>query len=267
MSRFQLRSHLAIATVLLSIWLCPQAEAVEIPLSSLLGPVPSSPGDGLNGTFFDAGVSIPDLSTADTVVAGGSPTATFHSTLLDYQPGVINSISDNNTLATFLGADASSLVPSSVGTTSTLNTSVFLFEGFIRIDESFDNDTSDADIDVNFRIGSDDGFRLVIGGVEVSSFAGLRVFGFSSSTAEFQSAGVYSFSLLYYENMGVTGIEAFSSIPGGPGSGAPTGSVGILPTDILYRTLPTVIPEPSSLLMAGVGILGIVGLRLRLSRD
>ncbi len=258
MHRFHARRLAAIvAATFANALFCATSFGVEIPISALLGPAPTFAGDGLLASYYDVD-TVTNLGEADEVIAATTPNATFKSTLIDYTPGDVNVIESESTmLQSFLGGDAAGLDPTA--RTSTVNGSIFSFSGFIRIDESFDRDLSDDGIDVNFKVGSDDGFRLVIGGVEVSSFNSLRNFNFSNGHAEFAAAGLYSFELIYFENTGFAGLEFNSSISGGPDSGAPSGSAGILPADILYSSLPLSTPEPSSLLMAGMGLAGAFG--------
>lgn len=231
-------------------------QAVVIPASAIATPTDRLV-NGLDGRFADiAGVTSGADVSNGLNQANNNPDATFTALLLDYPNGAANTVTDTTTtLSAFLGVNATDLQGA---TSSTLEGSMFVFDGFIEIDASFDTDPADSDIDVNFAIASDDGFQLFIGGQLVTQFFGNRAFGVSSGLAEFESAGLYSFTLNYWENGGVTGIEAYSSIPGGPDSGAPAGTVGIIPTAVLFR-----VSEPATILLLALGAAGLCVRRRR----
>ena len=75
---------------------------------------------------------------------------------------------------------------------------------------------SDADIDVTFRVGSDDGFQLKIG-ENVIGAADVRPFRTTVIGYSFAGAGRYDFELLYFERAGNTGVDV-QWMTGGSGS-------------------------------------------------
>jgi hypothetical protein len=146
-----------------------------------------------HGEFWDASTAITNLTQADAIIAAGPATATFESTRIDYPAGSGLTIGSGSSLATFLGADAATLSGSS---TVAVTRSVFRFTGFLDI----------LGGNTIFRVSSDDGFRLKVGGVQISSFNGTRSFGATSVTRNLAS-GLTPFELVYFENAGQAGIE------------------------------------------------------------
>lgn len=109
-----------------------------------------------------------------------------------------------------------------------------------------------------FRLGSDDGSRLRIGGVTVIDNGGIHGFLSVSNTANFEEAGLYPVEVIYYENGGVTGVEWRSSI------GGSTAAPVIVPASVLYRTAPpTGVPEPGTLLLLAGGLTVLAGFARR----
>lgn len=139
----------------------------------------------------------PASSNVNVAIAatGGTPSATFESTHVDYPQGAVNTQSSNNSLSNFLGSDGSSIVGNS---SAQVRTSVFKFSGFIEL-------TSGSH---TFSVGSDDGFRLYIDGNQIIQHSNPRGFRFTTGSADIGS-GVFPFELYFYENHGNTGVEFF----------------------------------------------------------
>jgi len=195
------------------------SQTVVIPAEKAAGRLSANRGDGLSGEFYDTGHRMTSLTGAVHWKTTHDPTSTFVSRSVDYPKGWTDYVADSTRLSTYLGSDASTLRgPGNIG----LEGSVFVFTGFIAIRQEYDQNTADNDIDVTFTVGSDDGFRLRIGGRTVASHSQEREYGETTGTASFESEGLYPVDLLYYEDETETGIEWTSSITG-----------GIVPTTVL----------------------------------
>jgi hypothetical protein len=224
-----------LAILMMSFGYLKEARAVDIPADAVIYPLESNLGNGLYGFFYKhPSGRMTSMTDADAFVASNQPPgAVFISTLIDYPSGSANTVDDSTLLNSFLGDDSNSL---SVPGENALNGSIFVFKGFIAISNEMDSDTTDDedDIDVAFSVGSDDGFRLRIGGVIITEHLGERGFGFSHGEASFQAEGLYEVELVYYEDENVTGVEWYSSIAGGPDFGKPGEQYqGIVPTEVL----------------------------------
>lgn len=250
--------------VLLFAFTSRQASAVFIPGN--LSVPGSARGDGLIAEIYDTD-DVRTNDEADNFIAVNLPDATFVSTLLDYPSGSSDTSSNSALLGTLLGTDTSTLAPSTAQNLQALGL-VFRFSGFIEIKPEFDTNTATSAIDVEFTVGSDDGMRLQFGGITVTQASGTRTFRFTddsgndSQLASFESPGLYPVELLFWDaGFGGLGVEWYSSIPGGPDSGSPTGAtgtVGIVPTSIL-----STVPEPSTALLFGFGLVGLAAGRRR----
>lgn len=145
------------------------------------------------GEFWDASSPLSNLNDADAVISSQAVTSTFTSTGIDYPNGSTTRIGSGTTLANFLGSDAASIIGPS---NSTLQRSVFRFTGFLEL-------LAGPQL---FTVGSDDGFRLTIGGTQISQRFSNRGFATTSTTVD-AGIGLTAFELIFYENSGRTGIE------------------------------------------------------------
>jgi len=195
-------------------------------------------GPGLEGFFYDrddpAG-TINSLAVADAIIASSAPSAAFNATSMDYPNGDQATLF-LPTLGALLGADAASLNPPGAGA-SAASPMVMRLTGVIGITEAFDIDPNNSTIDVRFALGSDDGSRLRIGGRTLISIDGTGVFfdfpPEQLEVANFEAPGLYPVEIVWYDHFGGLGLEWYSSLPGGPDSGAPGGTAGIVPTAVL----------------------------------
>ena len=213
-------------------------------VSNPVAPVPVNPGTGLNGEIWDA--SVGSLSGALAEIASGVVDGGFTAATIDYPNGAVDDIDTPTPLATFLGTDGASLSGTSVSEGFSL---VMRMSGLIAIER--------AGV-VQFAVGSDDGFRLTIGVALVSEFTNNRAFGFSSAALNFEEPGLYPIELVYYANSEArSGLEFYSSIPGGVDSGAPASGLSIVPTGVLY------VPTPGATALAAGALLLVLGQRRR----
>jgi hypothetical protein len=205
----------------------------KIAIVALIGILPGlAQAATFRGEFWDATVAIPNMGVADSIIAGGAPTSTFTSTLIDYPRGAATTSSSGVTLATFLGPDAASIVGPS---NRTLTRSVFRWTGFINLGAG--NRT--------FTVRSDDGFRLRIGGILVSEQFNQRGFGATNATVNL-GAGIKSVELIFFENAGNTGIDfLINNVLAAPVNAPP----------------PVPVPATLPLLLAGLGGLGLMARR------
>ena len=186
---------------------------------------------GFIGTFYDTcGVQDPDTCTPVTttmteveafLATNPSPDATFNSTGIDYGGPAPYVFTD---LDAFLGVDAASLDPLAEGATSLLG-SVITLTGTIYLDPG---------INV-FDVFSDDVFSLIIDGIEIGSFEGLRAPSSSIINYDAGAGGLAAFELLWFE-----GSETQAAL-----------NVN------LNGEIITAVLEPGTLALFGIGLLGL----------
>lgn len=148
----------------------------------------------VTGEVWNGTATLNNLGDADTLIASDVADATWDVSAIDYANGdSANSISSNSSLSNFLGVDAASLTGTNL---PDLNNTAFRFTGMINIDAG----------DNTWSVGSDDGFRLKIGGNVIGSFNGTRGFRTSSGSLSL-TPGLYTFELVFFERTGRTGVE------------------------------------------------------------
>lgn len=211
-------------------FLAGSAHAVVIPASTSAGPVPADPGDGLNGTIWLSGYQNSTLASNLAYAAATTPSGTFRGTVVDY-PLAGDFVFVNAPLTDFLGADAASVVGFDPATQNSAG-HLFAFQGFLAVAQAGT---------LRLGVGSDDGFALAIGGVEVALFDGERGFDYTFGDATFAEAGLYPVGIFFYANFqgesGVTFAEQSA-----------TGAIETIGGSRLYT-----IPGPAA---AALGVLG-----------
>lgn len=145
--------------------------------------------------FWNSNSSFNNINQAISFTENNPVTATFESTGIDYPAGGTNNISSSTTLASFIGADASSIVGDG---TATIETSVLRFTGFVDLLPG----------NQEFIVGSDDGYQLEINGTRISRQVRPRAFGTTTTNTD-PGEGRATFELFFFENFGFTGLEVF----------------------------------------------------------
>ncbi|NRA29957.1 MAG: hypothetical protein HRU11_06805 [Parvularculaceae bacterium] len=184
----------------------------------------------VEAAVYDLSVSLSSVEQAIAGIAGDTAVGTFDVTMLDY-PNGSNNLSSTNTVSDMIGADFASFV----GTDVVLETSVWVFTGFIRLEAGAQT----------FNVASDDGFRLSIGGNEISRHSGTRGYRSTSVTTD-AGTGLQLFELVFFENKGKTGLTfsvdgstamAAEPVPT-PGSLALMASGGLIMVSVQRRMKP-----------------------------
>jgi hypothetical protein len=211
------------------------ALAVDVPSSAAL-PLPGFLGAGLDAEGRNAAVN----TTADAfaTIAVTPADFTFTAANIDYPNGDGFSVVNPTGLGFFLGTDGASL---SGFQDEDVAGTILLLRGFIAIAEART---------VSFAVNSDDGFRLTIGGVQISEFPGDRGPDFTFGDATFSAAGLYPIELAYYaNNAGLSGLTFYSTLGGGSTVGPAPQGYTLVPAGILYA-----VPSPGA---AGLALLGL----------
>jgi hypothetical protein len=187
---------------------------------------------GLSGSYYALGFSPGTNANAETAITGMTPSATVVATLLCY-PSCNNTDGDGTALNAFLGSNATAISPNSI---ASIEGHVMVLAGFLKIASAGT---------YTLGLGSDDGSKLVIDGVELSNDGD---HGFNTVTQDYAlTAGLHPIRILQFEDAGVTGLTV--SLNG----------------NALDSTMLQAVPEPASwaTLLAGVGLAGFVAGRRR----
>jgi|GEM_PF-2044479 len=209
---------------------------VTIPGSARVDVLQPYPGDGLTAKLWYESVN--SILGAESVINSRFSDTAFLSTQgVDYPQGPTNVLSnDGSTLADFLGIDAEFLPFDP--TTRGIASNIYEFTGFFA---------ASAGESLRLGVGSDDGFRLVIGGVDLGS-ANDRGVGYTFADVTFEDAGLYPFTLVYFaNNQGESGVLFVQETASG---------IAPVPVERLY-----VVPAPGAAVLLGVS--GLLGVRRR----
>ncbi len=234
------------------------AGAVTISASQDLAAVPANPGTGLLGNYykFNSSSNIGNLANANILISSsGGPTATFTSSTVCFPDCAGTSISDSNTMTTFLNGHANNFAYTSASQPTSIDHSAITLTGYIAITQTGT---------YNFNLGSDDGSQLSIGGQTVVNNDSDHGFTVVGGAATFSQTGLYAISITYFEDSGSTGLDFFAKDPNGNcviglASNCASGSAS---TGLLYSSLPaTATPEPASILIFGAGLGGLALVR------
>ncbi|MBN2063809.1 MAG: hypothetical protein JW745_03325, partial [Sedimentisphaerales bacterium] len=163
--------------------------------------VPVVSGDGV---FIEAYNSIGGgPAPTPAAISGRTPSGTTLSPFVDFpRPG--NTINVGQSFNTFF--QSTTTTPDQLAGVAARNF-ILKITTLLKVTSDLDRNVSTPAIDMQLRVGSDDGFYLIAGSTFIGS-AGDRGFGWSSYNLEFESEGLYPITLLYAANsVGYSGLE------------------------------------------------------------
>ena len=173
-----------------------------VPVSAAALPfVPGIAGDGVEVKVYNGigGGPAPTFAMLD----GLAPTGSTPSPVIDFpHPG--STVGVGTSFDTFF-ADTTT-PPASLSAVAARNF-VLDHEFFLRVERADDLYPDTPEIDVDLGVGSDDGFRLRVGGTDLGA-AGDRGFAYTWFTVSFAGEGLYPVRLLFSANAtGQSGLE------------------------------------------------------------
>jgi hypothetical protein len=206
------------------------ATSVNVPVGQRVGPAPTGAATGLNGMGYFKHVN--DIPWADMWISQNTANFTYMTSRIDQttseQVGTVSSFLDFSTMIT----------PPAAGNQSNADT-IYKYTGFIAIQNPGQYD---------FKVLSDDGFRLKIGGQTIAEFIGSRDKGETQGWATFAQAGLYPIEIVYFNGGGEADLQIKWTNAGNPGGFHVLGSVN----NELYK-----IPAPGAAALLGLGGLTI----------
>lgn len=218
--------------------------------STYAGPVTT----GLNDNVYHATPSAPpfvdaptsdDITAVETYAANNAPDYTFLNTATTFS---YSNNDDNNTTAGYLAADANG---AALDDTADIGGTIFDALGYLNVTDQEVGETFTFTFDY-----ADDAARLSIGGdgtpgngtvvIEQDYFGDLATP--SSQTVVFTAAGYYAIEVLHYQNFGGANLHLSTSVTGD----------GNTVDFVVAET-----PEPSTYLLAGLGLVALLFVRRR----
>ena len=180
--------------------LCSVSRAqLVIPATESVGPVPASPGTGLNGYYFHVDDAfqgtIVTIANAQQI-AMGTPTATFIAMTLNY-----GNSNDDVPVQVFLdtngGTDGDTLMPL---ITDPVGSAVFDMKGYFSV--------TDTSFLYHFGLNSDDGSLLTLGqsGITAINNDGDHAPVLKEADIEFEAPGLYPIEIVFYNDRYMGGI-------------------------------------------------------------
>jgi hypothetical protein len=227
-----------------------RADDIIVSADALAGPVQTAPGTGLNGLYYYNGLGM--------AVNNETTVADMRAGIQAANPGLQGSFTgfrlnwtgaDTAAVNAYMGADGASLTPS---ITHAVNTSYWDMTGYINITQPGK---------YTFHTNSDDAAFVLIAGQQVVNNGTTHGSQDATGTATFDAAGLYPIEILYsnqdFTNNGMVSqgsgnLTYDSTVPGDAATGNHTA---------LYSG--SVVPEASSLSLAGLGIVSLLGYALR----
>ncbi len=164
-------------------------------------PIPSIPGDGV---FIELFNSVGGGTTPTPAALNGlTPDGTTLSPQIDFpRPGSVVSVGDS-----FVNFFANTTTPPDAVVSLSASNFTLRNTFYVAISQEMDRNLATPEIDVQFGVGSDDGFYLTIDDRLIGS-AGDRGFTYSWYNFSVESAGLFPVELLYAANaVGVSGLE------------------------------------------------------------
>jgi hypothetical protein len=242
------------------IGLCRPVQAVTIDPSVIAGTIPTTAGDGLNGSFYKFSTTfLTSFAQANLLIAASpGPTATFTTRAVCYPSCNVSTVSDTTALTTYLNGnvDNFSYAVPSWQIPTTIDHSAMVIGGYIAIAQAGT---------YNFNLGSDDGSILTIGNQVVIDNSGVHSWQIATGNATFTAAGLYAIGVQSFENGGYSSLELWGTDTSGHCFIGRNGNcVGTAATNLFYTSTGTPVPEPSTIGTFTIALMGLALVRRKI---